>query len=63
MDNWHCYKCRQELKDADILLEFMEITQFVPGLKCPSCGKPYFVEATVVDIVKPGEDTIESKFT
>ena len=62
MEEWYCFKCKEKMGEADILLEFMEITRFQAGLKCPKCGASYYPENTVVEIIVPGEEQIEAKF-
>lgn len=50
------------MEQRDLLLEFMEITRFQPGLKCPQCGAAYLMENEVVNVIVPGEEEIEEKF-
>jgi len=62
MDEWYCFKCKEMMKEEDILMVFMDISRFQPGLKCPKCGVAYMTEKTVVEVLVPGEEEIESKF-
>ncbi len=62
MEQWHCFKCRVGMEEKDILMEFMEITRYQPGLKCPKCGAAYMLENVVIDVINPGEKEIEEKF-
>jgi len=62
MEEWYCFKCKEKMEETDLTLEFMEITRFQPGLKCPGCGVRYLTEQTVVEVVAKGEEEIESKF-
>lgn len=50
------------MEEKDIILEFMEIVRFQPGLKCPKCGTGYLMEKLVVEVINKGEEEIEAKF-
>ena len=61
MEKWYCFKCKQEMTEAELLASYLDITQFVNGIKCPSCGTAYLTEQYVIEAVQPGEEQIESK--
>lgn len=62
MEQWHCFKCKEEMQEEDILMEYMEIIRFQLGLKCPKCGTLYLPEDIVIEVVNPGEKQLETKF-
>lgn len=43
-------------------MTYMDITRVNPGLKCPKCGVGFVTEETVVKMINPGEEALESKF-
>ena len=62
MEEWYCFKCKEKMEEKDIVMEFMEIVRFQPGLKCPKCGTAYLMEKIVVEVIAKGEEEIEAKF-
>jgi DNA-directed RNA polymerase subunit RPC12/RpoP len=61
MGQWYCFKCKEEMVEGNITLHYFEITRAVKGIKCPKCGAPFFLEQTVEEVVRRGEEAIESK--
>lgn len=61
MTEWYCYKDKVKMLDADIAMRYMQLVQFVPGLKCPECGVAYLTENVVLTTVKAAEDLLEEK--
>jgi len=62
MEEWYCFKCKELMQKKNIMMSYMDISRFQPGLKCPKCGAAYITEETIVEIIMPGEETIEAKF-
>ncbi len=61
MTDWHCYKHKVKMVEADIALKYMQMVQYIPGLKCPVGGEAYLTEEVVMTIVKAAEDILEEK--
>jgi hypothetical protein len=61
MSDWYCYKDKVKMVEAEVFLSYMQLSQAVPGLKCPECDVRYLTEKTVMTIVKAAEDAIEQK--
>jgi hypothetical protein len=61
MADWYCFKDKVKMEQKDVVLSYMLLRRFVPGLKCPICGTEYLTEETVSTIVKDAEDAIENK--
>ena len=61
MTDWHCFKDKVKMADAELTLSYMELTQQVPGLKCPVCGAEYLTEETVMTVVMAAEEALEQK--
>lgn len=47
--------------DTDLMLNYMQLTQRVPGIRCPKCGVSYVMERIASTIVREGETMIERK--
>ena len=61
MAEWYCFKDKEKMVDAKVLLSYMMLTQRVPGLKCPVCGVEYLTEQFVMTTVKEAESILEGK--
>jgi hypothetical protein len=61
MNEWFCFKDKVKMLETDVQLSYMQLTQRVPGLKCPVCGECYLTEETVMTTVKEAEDMIYGK--
>ena len=61
MAEWYCYQDKVEMLETDVTLTYMQLTQRVPGLKCPKCGTAYLTEKTVMTTVKEAEKILENK--
>ena len=61
MPNWYCYKDKVKMQDAEVTLTYMQLSQNVPGLKCPKCGVEYLTERVVLGIVRAAEQALEQK--
>ena len=60
MEKWHCFKCKEEIIEAEVPSSYMEIESTVKALKCPKCGRAFVTEEIANETVE-GEQTIESK--
>jgi hypothetical protein len=49
------------MEKCDVLLNYMVVNQFVPGLKCPVCGTQYLTEEIVMTVVQAAENALEEK--
>jgi hypothetical protein len=61
MADWYCYKDKVKMKPTQVSMRYMQLVQFVPGLKCPECGVAYLTEDTVMTTVKAAEELLEEK--
>jgi hypothetical protein len=61
MADWYCFKDKVKMTDAEVVLSYMQLTQGVPGLKCPVCGVEYLTERVVMTIVMAAEEALEQK--
>jgi hypothetical protein len=61
MGDWYCYKDKVKMVDSDLTLRYMQLTQRVPGLKCPQCGVEYLTEKVVTTTVQAAEEILEEK--
>lgn len=61
MADWYCFKDKVKMEEARIPMKYMELTQYVPGLKCPKCGVAYLTEYVVRTTVRTAEEYIEAK--
>jgi hypothetical protein len=61
MTDWYCYKHKVKMTETDVALKYMQLVQYIPGLKCPVDGEAYLTEEVVMTIVKAAEDALEEK--
>ncbi len=61
MEEWYCFQCKEKMVEKDVETRYLQILQYVPGLKCPKCGVPYLTEEIAVETVTKGEETIDAK--
>ena len=62
MEDWYCFKCKEKMVDAEVTMSYYDVTAKQPGIRCPKCGTAYLTEKSVIEIINPGEEEIESKF-
>jgi len=61
MADWYCFKDKVQMLDSELILSYMQLSQRVPGLKCPTCGAEYLTEKVVMTTVQAAEDILEEK--
>ncbi|MDI9613953.1 MAG: hypothetical protein QM330_13050 [Acidobacteriota bacterium] len=61
MTDWFCCKDKVAMEEKELLVSYMLLRQFVPGMKCPVCGVEYLTEEVVTTIVNEAEDALEQK--
>ncbi|MBN2243656.1 MAG: YgiT-type zinc finger protein [Acidobacteria bacterium] len=61
MADWYCYKDKVKMLETDVKLSYMQLSQRLPGLRCPVCGESYLTEEIVVSVVKEAENMIYGK--
>jgi hypothetical protein len=61
MADWYCFKDKVKMKSTEVALKYLQLVQYVPGLKCPQCGVAYLTEETVTTIVQAAQDAIDEK--
>ena len=61
MEQWHCFKDKEKMVETDVLMDYLDITNAIEGIKCPKCGASYMLEETVVEKVAKAEEMLENK--
>lgn len=61
MSEWHCFKCKEQMKEEDLMMMYLDVMRFMPGLKCPKCGAMYLTEQAVEEVINPGCQEIDAK--
>jgi hypothetical protein len=61
MTEWYCYKDKVKMLPAEVAMKYLQMVQYVHGLKCPICGAAYLTEDVVMTTVKAAEDMLEEK--
>jgi hypothetical protein len=61
MTDWHCFKDKVQMEEAEVRLSYMQLAQRILGLRCPVCGECYLTEEVVLTTVKEAEDLIYGK--
>lgn len=61
MAEWYCFKCKQKMVETDVTAFYMDVVNFIKGLKCPQCGTTYLTEKIAVEVVNKGEAEVEAK--
>jgi hypothetical protein len=61
MTDWYCFKDKVKMKETEVTLSYMKLTQPVQGLKCPKCGAEYLTEKVVMNTVQGMENILEEK--
>jgi hypothetical protein len=61
MSDWYCFTDKVKMEKCDVLLNYMVVNQFVPGLKCPKCGTQYITEEVAMTVVQAAENALEEK--
>ena len=60
MQKWHCYKDKVEMVEDTIRARYLEMTRYIPGLKCPICGRIYLTERMALQL-REDEEMLEPK--
>jgi hypothetical protein len=61
MTEWYCNKDKVKMRSTEIAMKYMQMVQYVPGIKCPQCGVAYLTEDVVMTVVKAAQDALEEK--
>ena len=61
MGQWYCSKDNEAMVEEELTMIYMEVTRPILGMKCPKCGAAYLTEQTVEDVVRRGEEALETK--
>jgi DNA-directed RNA polymerase subunit RPC12/RpoP len=61
MAEWHCFKCKEKMIEAEINMEYLDIEGEAEGLVCPKCGAKYIPEEVATSKVAKAETMIENK--
>ena len=55
------YFIQRDLLETEVELSYLQLSQRIPGLKCPVCGECYLTEDVVMTTVKEAEELIYGK--
>jgi hypothetical protein len=61
MTEWYCFKDKVKMEETDVELSYLQLSQRIPGLKCPVCGECFLTEEVVMTTVKEAENMIFGK--
>ena len=61
MADWHCFKCKEQMQEKELTIDYMEVEDVAEGLACPKCGANYITEETAVDKLALAETMIDEK--
>ena len=61
VEKWHCFKCKEKMEEATIVVDYMDIKGGQVGIECPKCGAAYIPEQTVVGAMRNNEDELDAK--
>jgi hypothetical protein len=61
MPEWYCYKDKVKMENMNVPLQYMQLVQRIPGIRCPKCGTVYLTEYVVRTVVKTAEELLEGK--
>jgi hypothetical protein len=61
MTEWYCFKDKVKMEETDVELSYLQLSQRIPGLKCPVCGECFLTEQVVMTTVKEAENMIFGK--
>ena len=61
MAEWHCFKCKVEMEETEVPMEYLDIDGETEGLECPKCGVRYILEDIAMTKVAKAEKMIENK--
>jgi hypothetical protein len=61
MADWYCYTDKVKMEECEVMLKYLVVNQYVPGLKCPKCGTQYLTEEVTMTIVQAAENALEEK--
>ena len=61
MAKWYCFKDKVQMLETEVEMSFMQLSQRIPGLRCPVCGECYLTEEIVMTTVKDAENLIYGK--
>ena len=60
LEKWYCFRCNEEVVEADIAWTYLETVHIVRGLKCAKCGAVYLTEEQT-KIILEAEGELEAK--
>ncbi len=61
MEEWHCFKCKVRMEEAELPMEYLEVEGEAQGIRCPSCGAKYILEEFVIAKMVRAEKMVEDK--
>ena len=61
MADWHCFKCKEEMRETELTVNYMDVEDVVEGLGCPKCGAKYITEETAVGQLTIAENMMDGK--
>lgn len=61
MAQWRCFKCKLDMVNETVELDFSGLRGWVKGLECPNCKARYILEDVVIDRVLKAEQDESAK--
>lgn len=61
MADWHCYKDKVPMEEAEVKVTYLDIEGEAPAIVCPQCGARFVTEETAVGPMAKAEKMIENK--
>ncbi len=61
MEQWYCFKDKVPMVEQELIMDYLQTSNVIDGIKCPKCGVAYLLEQTVAEKVIIAEKMLESK--
>ena len=60
MEQWYCFECKEKMVEGNVLINYLDTTYTIEGIKCPKCSTAYLLEEIVQDKVVRVEAMMET---
>ena len=61
MEQWYCFKDKVPMVEQELIMDYLQTSNVIDGIKCPKCGVAYLLEEIVAEKVIIAEKMLESK--
>jgi len=61
MADWYCFKCKEQMQEEELPVNYMDVEDYAEGLLCPKCGAKYMTEETAVGKLTIAENMMDGK--